>query len=843
MKKSLIDKLRSAVSLWLTLVAALMLFVVPAGRASNPLVGCSYNGGGNWSVCGFYLPSYPGISLDSATLQLFTFTPGTYSMFLIARANAYNGPMLAVGSATVALDSSTTPVSFTFPSVRIPPGTLVCFELSISSGPAGFVYMGNSGCTDVVVTDDTTPPLSTFRRLGLALNLMGAQSLQVTNGWSIQAAINAASPGDTVTVGPGTYNEDLHLRSSVNVIGSGSSSTLLVGSGTNNVVTADGVTSSRFAGFTVTGATNTSGGYISGFYLSSSTVMVDNNRIRSNLLGATITLGSPILRNNIIESNGCAACSFYTVAVWCNKAAPLLANNVVASNFCGGLYLNTAGPTPQVINNTIVGNLGQGLDCEYGTAPIVKNNIITGNNYGVTAEGAGSAPALTYNDVWGNPPADYSASGGATAAAGPDSISSDPRFDFTSLTRFMLAPASPCIHAGDPNPLYNNPDGTRNTMGAYGGPSAMSPASGMEVTSGFLFTSVGIVPTALITNSGSLAGLANIPADVGAALYLPAWKDAPFGGQPYLYGLFGMSDTIVQYYQILGAPWQNNNNDPPAPGDFQPILDPLNKYKYVIEGDGTVQTTLVNVGPDVNGLYLRTDRADSGYWSAPDLKLVLNSYRLQNGRWDFICVAYSNANPTSVVSLPTNQLSRLTLWIDNNPVTVSITSVRDQTGTAILECGIINLATNTQDLEFEITAYHPTGFLDSYSLKSYYGRNHDGGVIASDQYVGSNDGSRPTWKGIGPATQIVHSQPAQIGGRLSPWMTCAYQFDLTATARTINGFNPIYWTEFNDHYYLTVGPSIPYCVADMNHDGRIDGLDLALFAAGYGLTNCPAGPH
>jgi len=33
-------------------------------------------------------------------------------------------------------------------------------------------------------------------------------------------------------------------------------------------------------------------------------------------------------------------------------------------------------------------------------------------------------------------------------------------------------PPSPCINTGDPNPAYNDPDGTRNDMGAYGGPDA-----------------------------------------------------------------------------------------------------------------------------------------------------------------------------------------------------------------------------------------------------------------------------------------------------------------------------------------------------------------------------------
>jgi hypothetical protein len=246
----------------------------------------------------------------------------------------------------------------------------------------------------------------------------------------------------------------------------------------------------------------------------------------------------------------------------------------------------------------------------------------------------------------------------------------------------------------------------------------------------------------------------------------------------------------------------------------------------------------VNVGPDANGLYLRTDRPDSGYWTSPDLKLLLNTPALQNSRYDFICRAYTNDNLSSLITLTSNSLSKVTLWIDNNGVVVNLAQVLDQNSNAIPECGIITLATSRQNLQFEFTAYHPSGFLHSFSLGSYYGRNHFGGNIASDQYTGPHDAPGPFWAGVGPGTSISNSLPAQVAGSLADWQTCAYQFHLLAVARTTDGVNRIYWNTFDDHYYLNVGPALPgSCLGDLNGDGRVDGLDLAIFAQRFG-TNC-----
>ncbi len=57
---------------------------------------------------------------------------------------------------------------------------------------------------------------------------------------SIQAAINAASPGSTISIGPGTYQESITLRAGVSLRGAGAAQTILRGNGALPVILAAG---------------------------------------------------------------------------------------------------------------------------------------------------------------------------------------------------------------------------------------------------------------------------------------------------------------------------------------------------------------------------------------------------------------------------------------------------------------------------------------------------------------------------------------------------------------------------------------------------------------------------
>jgi len=79
-------------------------------------------------------------------------------------------------------------------------------------------------------------------------------------------------------------------------------------------------------------------------------------------------------------------------------------------------------------------------------------------------------PIVTYSDIRGGWPEgieNINTTPLFIDPDGPDDILGNEDDDY------HLQSWSPCIDAGDPDPQYNDPDGTRNDMGAYGGPEAL----------------------------------------------------------------------------------------------------------------------------------------------------------------------------------------------------------------------------------------------------------------------------------------------------------------------------------------------------------------------------------
>jgi hypothetical protein len=214
---------------------------------------------------------------------------------------------------------------------------------------------------------------------------------------TIQAAIDAAAPDDTVLVAAGTYNETIDFQTKAITVESesGAASTIINGNGVDVVVTmnANAGETPILRGFTVRngGATSSNDGAID---TSGGLALIENNTITGNRFcsdgAVTAHFSSATIRNNLISGNSQdqTLCSGGVggagVSIGGAGSVQLL-NNVITGNThgtgAGGVELFSAG-TPTISGNVIrnnVGWIGGGMSFANFSDATVTNNIIAGN--------------------------------------------------------------------------------------------------------------------------------------------------------------------------------------------------------------------------------------------------------------------------------------------------------------------------------------------------------------------------------------------------------------------------------------------------------------------------------
>jgi serine protease len=218
---------------------------------------------------------------------------------------------------------------------------------------------------------------------------------------TIQAAIDAALPGDRVAVAPGLYHETLRLRPGVAVEGSGADRTTVDGGRLAPVAAlVDCDASTRLQGFTLTGGQSDFGA------------------------GVLVLRGAPVVTRNQISGNtavsAVAGLYGYGGGVALLDSDATVQDNVLSGNdadYGGGLHLE--GGTPRVTRNLITGNsagVGGGIDAYvfYGDQATLSGNTLSGNvaTYGGGLELAGGGrPVVTNNLILGNTASGSGASG------------------------------------------------------------------------------------------------------------------------------------------------------------------------------------------------------------------------------------------------------------------------------------------------------------------------------------------------------------------------------------------------------------------------------------------------
>jgi parallel beta-helix repeat protein len=272
---------------------------------------------------------------------------------------------------------------------------------------------------------------------GLSLSFLSIASLEAASTIrvpadqpTIQAAISAASNGDTVQVAAGTYVENLNFLGKAITVTSeqGPDATIIDGNGAGPVV-AFVTGESRLAvlnGFTIqNGNASGSAAEGGGIRISQASPTITGNFIQGNKAGnggggISISFGSPVVQGNVIKNNGqtngfSGGVGGGGIAILGAASAQVL-NNTISNNSWysasgGGLTLFAAG-TPTIQNNLVSGNTaysqGGGFWLVNQSDAAIVQNLIIGNSantgggvYWSVPSGA-RGPFLINNTIYGN---------------------------------------------------------------------------------------------------------------------------------------------------------------------------------------------------------------------------------------------------------------------------------------------------------------------------------------------------------------------------------------------------------------------------------------------------------
>jgi len=172
-------------------------------------------------------------------------------------------------------------------------------------------------------------------------------------------------------------------------------------------------------------------------------------------------------------------------AVFLDGNINIVSNSVFAGNSTshgGGAAIHVLSPggNTTIENNVMVHNSSSdgalGFAFTFGSNPTVAYNNIIAFNTGAGVWSEDSYPGqVRFNDVFDNSGGNFESDSIFNPSPPGDNISVDPLFvaltddgDWTN-DDWALQGASLCVDAGNPAGAYNDPDGTQNDMGIFGG--------------------------------------------------------------------------------------------------------------------------------------------------------------------------------------------------------------------------------------------------------------------------------------------------------------------------------------------------------------------------------------
>lgn len=191
----------------------------------------------------------------------------------------------------------------------------------------------------------------------------------------IQSAIENSSDGDIINVYNGTYYENLEINKKINLIGENKSTTIIDGSGIDDVITiiADNTT--------VTNLTIQNSGYIfprAGINVSSNYNILSGNDILNNYYGFTLFQAkSNIISENMISNND--HCGIYMSG----SSNNIIRRNAIEYHKYNGIGIYDASNTNNITENSITHNDFCGINIYTSSNNKITGNTITDNNVGI----------------------------------------------------------------------------------------------------------------------------------------------------------------------------------------------------------------------------------------------------------------------------------------------------------------------------------------------------------------------------------------------------------------------------------------------------------------------------
>ena len=256
---------------------------------------------------------------------------------------------------------------------------------------------------------------------------------------TIKKALESANPGDIIYVKPGSYNEggDLRFKNGVKLYGAGADKT--------------GIALDRLTLCSQSGIE----GSLSDIAIEGFNINIKSGPVYINL-AKNITI-----KKCIITGNG--------GGVYILRSDNIEIINCTIANLREGITVGYV-PVKLSIRNSIISNCGRiGIlispqkerkQIDYRTGRVIEPKMMDGEKIKLS---------LYYNDIWGHSYNyyDMTVDPNSSNIPGENNISKDAKFVDAAKGDYCLRSDSPCIHAGDPDPKYNNPDGTRNDIGAF----------------------------------------------------------------------------------------------------------------------------------------------------------------------------------------------------------------------------------------------------------------------------------------------------------------------------------------------------------------------------------------